>query len=68
LPVLSAVSPSDITAGLDLSGLEGGSHTVEVTVTAPVGLQVEAISPPEIEVVLGESEAALAGLSEMQGL
>jgi YbbR domain-containing protein len=57
LPTLSEVSSEEITASLDLSALEAGSHTVEVTVTPPTGLQVESVSPDEIEVLLGDPGA-----------
>ncbi len=52
LPTLRNVSPDQVTASVDLSGLGAGSHRLEPQVEAPGGLQVANISPSSVEVVL----------------
>jgi YbbR domain-containing protein len=52
LPTLRNVSPDQVTASVDLSGLGAGSHRLEPQVEAPAGLQVANISPTSVEVVL----------------
>lgn len=52
LPTLRNVSPDQVTASVDLSGLGAGSHRLEPQVEAPGGLQVANTSPSSVEVVL----------------
>jgi YbbR domain-containing protein len=52
LPTLRNVSPDQVTANVDLSGLGAGSHRLEPQVEADAGLQVANISPSSVEVVL----------------
>jgi hypothetical protein len=52
LPTLRNVSPDQVTATVDLSGLGAGSYRLEPKVAAPAGLKVANISPASIEVVL----------------
>jgi len=52
LPTLRNVSPDEVTASVDLSGLGAGSHRLEPQVEAPAGLEVANISPTSVEVVL----------------
>ena len=52
LPTLRNVSPDQVTATVDLSGLGAGSYRLEPKVEAPAGLKVANISPASIEVVL----------------
>ena len=52
LPTLRNVSPDQVTASVDLSGLGAGSHRLEPQVEVPDGLEVANISPTSIEVVL----------------
>jgi len=52
LPQLLDVNPSDIKASIDLGGKDVGTHRVGIKVTAPNGLEVGSISPPEIDVSL----------------
>ncbi|HLC28816.1 MAG TPA: CdaR family protein [Dehalococcoidia bacterium] len=55
LPALLELNPNDITASVDLSGKDAGSHKVKVKVTAPSGLEVRSISPEEVEIILESS-------------
>jgi YbbR domain-containing protein len=52
LPTLRNVSPDQVTASVDLSGLGAGSHRLEPQVEAPAGLEVADMSPTSVEVVL----------------
>jgi len=52
LPTLRNVSPDQVTASVDLSGLGAGSHRLEPQVEAPAGLEVANVSPTSVEVVL----------------
>jgi YbbR domain-containing protein len=52
LPTLRNVSPDQVTASVDLSGLGAGSYRLEPKVEPPAGLKVANISPSSIEVVL----------------
>jgi len=52
LPTLRNVSPDQVTASVDLSGLGAGSHRLEPQVEAPAGLEVANMSPTSVEVVL----------------
>jgi YbbR domain-containing protein len=52
IPVLQALSPSNLTAVVDTSGLGEGQHTLPVQVTAPPGVQVVGESPASVVVTL----------------
>jgi YbbR domain-containing protein len=54
LPELLGLSASDITAFIDLTGKEAGSHSVSVGVDAPADLEATA-EPGQLEVVLEEN-------------
>lgn len=52
LPTLREVRPTDVSATIDLTGLEEGTHQVEVNVTAPEETVVSSASPQAIELTL----------------
>jgi len=52
IPVLRALSPSSLTAVVDVSGLQAGQHAVPVQVTAPPGIQVVGVVPATMIVTL----------------
>ncbi len=52
LPALQALRPNDITATINLSGLEEGKHQVTVSVSAPAEASVASISPDTVEITL----------------
>jgi YbbR domain-containing protein len=52
LPTLQSLQSDDITAVLDLGGLDAGSHTVEPKVELPSGLTVVSQSPTDVTVEL----------------
>ena len=51
-PILSQVSPTDISATVNLAGLGPGTYTVKVDVAQLAGVSVVGVAPKEIEVVL----------------
>lgn len=51
-PDLQSLTPNDISASVDLSGQDAGTHTVKVDVSAPNGLIVTQTSPGEIDLTL----------------
>lgn len=52
IPRLRSLSPNDIRAVADLNDKGAGVHKLQVKVSAPEGLDVRSVSPPEIEVTL----------------
>ncbi len=52
LPALQALRPNDITATLNLSGLNEGTHQVTVSVSVPAEASVASISPDTVEITL----------------
>ncbi|MBS3937240.1 MAG: hypothetical protein KGZ50_01535 [Peptococcaceae bacterium] len=50
--VLAELAASDLVAYLDLRGLRAGSNTLAVRVDVPAGIEVVAVSPARVEVVL----------------
>ncbi len=50
---LSAVDAGTLTASVDVTGLDTGSHDVAVQVTAAPGVSVVAVSPPQVTVFIG---------------
>jgi YbbR domain-containing protein len=52
LPTLRNLSLSQISASVDLNGLEAGTHHLTVNVTAPTGITVRTVSPAEIDVIV----------------
>jgi YbbR domain-containing protein len=52
LPTLQNVSPDQVKASVDLSGLGAGTYRLEPKVEAPAGLKVANITPASVEVVL----------------
>ena len=50
--VLSALDPAEITPILDVSGLAPGSHDVAPTLSPPSGIQIVAISPSFVTVII----------------
>jgi len=52
LPTLRALRPNDIAATINLSGLDEGTHAVNVSVSAPADTLVADISPETVEVTL----------------
>ena len=52
LPTLQALRPNDIAATVNLSGLKEGTHTVNVSVSAPADTLVANVSPETVEVIL----------------
>jgi YbbR domain-containing protein len=55
LPDLLELNTSDITASVDMSGKDPGTHKVKVQVTVPDGLEVRSVSPEEAEIILEPS-------------
>lgn len=49
---LAALKPADLTPIIDVSTLGPGQHTVAPTLSLPAGIQVVAISPPTVVVVV----------------
>lgn len=52
LPTLLKLSPGDVVARVDLSGLGAGTHPLIVGVSVPAGATLAATSPDRIEIVL----------------
>ncbi len=52
LPTLLRLNPNDISASVDLTDKDAGTHKVKIKALAPEGLEVRSISPEEIEIVL----------------
>lgn len=52
LPDLLELNPNDISASVDLSGKDAGSHKVKVEVSVPEGLEVRSVTPEELEIQL----------------
>ena len=52
IPVLRSLSPTSLTAVVDVSGLGEGQHTLPVQVTVPQGVQVVGVEPPNVIVTL----------------
>jgi YbbR domain-containing protein len=51
-PILSQVSPADISATVDLTDLGAGTHSVKVDVAQLAGVSISGVAPQQIEVVL----------------
>jgi len=51
-PVVEAIRPTDISATVDVRGLEPGRHRIEVRVAPPRELEALTVTPDTIEVVL----------------
>jgi len=52
LPILSDVSPADISATVNLDDLGAGTHSVEIEIAQLAGVTVATVTPEEIDVVL----------------
>ena len=52
LPDLQGIGPNDIAATINLTGLNEGTHTVSVSVSAPPEASVASVSPEEVEITL----------------
>ena len=52
IPVLRSLSPTSLTAVVDVAGLGEGQHTLPVQVTVPQGVQVVGVEPPNVIVTL----------------
>ena len=52
LPILSEVSPADISATVNLDDLGAGTHSVEIEIAQLAGVTVATVTPDEIDVVL----------------
>ena len=52
IPVLRALSPSSVSAVVDVSGLPAGQHVLPVQATAPPGVQVAGVEPATVIVTL----------------
>jgi YbbR domain-containing protein len=52
LPALRALRPNDIAATVNLSGLDEGTHAVNVSVSAPADALVAEVSPETVEITL----------------
>lgn len=52
LPTLRALRPNDIAATVNLSGLDEGTHAVNVSVSAPADTLVADVSPETVEITL----------------
>jgi YbbR domain-containing protein len=52
LPTLRALRPNDIAATINLSGLDEGKHTINVSVSSPADTLVADVSPETVEVTL----------------
>jgi YbbR domain-containing protein len=57
---LDAVTPAELVASVDVSGLATGTHSVPVAFEAPDGLELTAISPAEIDVIVSEPTGGLS--------
>ena len=55
LSELEALKAGDVRVILDLSGYDPGTHFVPLEVERPESLQVQAVLPDQVEVVIGES-------------
>ena len=53
LPVLRSLTPSSLSAVVDVSGLGEGTHTVPLRIEAPPGVQVVSMEPPTAVVTIG---------------
>ena len=51
-PILSQVSPADISAIVNLTGLGAGTHSIKVDVAQLAGVTISGVTPREIEIVL----------------
>lgn len=51
-PVLDALEAEDLSAGVDLSGLGVGRHTVDATVRPPEGARVRSVQPSRVEAII----------------
>ena len=51
-PILSQVSPVDISATVNLADLAAGTHSVKIDVAPLAGVTVASVTPREIQVVL----------------
>jgi YbbR domain-containing protein len=49
---LNALDPATLVATISVVGLDNGSHSVAISYSAPAGIRVLAISPPEITVTV----------------
>jgi len=52
IPVLRSLSPTSLTAVVDVSGLREGQHALPVQVTAPPGVQVVGVEPATVTVTI----------------
>ena len=52
LDVLDGLSPGDLTAFVDVSGLDPGSHSVATSVALPDGVELLDVSPARIDVTI----------------
>jgi YbbR domain-containing protein len=52
LPDLLTLNTNDISATIDLTDKDAGTHKVKIDVTAPDGLEVRSVSPEEIDITL----------------
>ncbi len=52
LPTLQGLSPNDVTATVNLTGLDAGEHVVPVSVSAPSNVLVVETTPESIKVTL----------------
>lgn len=55
LPDLAALRPGDVTVTLDANGLGPGTHRLDARVSPPSGFTVEAVTPPQVEVVIANA-------------
>ena len=53
-PIVDNLEPSDLIAELQVTSLAAGSHLVDVGVTPPTGVQVDAITPTAMQVDIVE--------------
>ena len=52
VPILSQVSPADISATVDLTDLGAGTHAVKIDVAQLAGVTIVSVTPRELDVAL----------------
>ncbi len=52
VPVLSAITPDQVTAIVDMSGRAPGNYEMDVTVRAPANVTVQSVQPARATVTI----------------
>lgn len=64
---IDALNPATMRAVADVSGLGPGSHTVQLQIDPPIGLDPLAISPPQVAVTISETTPIPTGPTARAG-